>query len=75
MGCLDVFNLVFRPGAPLNVPSESNFLLESGYGNFLATFATGMPIRLNTAVTRIAWGGPGAWISGQNAATQALAVL
>ena len=59
MGCLDVFNLAPSGGEPLNVPSETNYLLESGYGNFLATFAAGMPIRLNTPVTRITWGRAG----------------
>jgi len=59
MGCLDVFNLAPSGGEPLNVPSETNYLLESGYGNFLATFAAGMPIRLNTPVTRISWGRAG----------------
>lgn len=57
LGCLDVLNSGLAGGEPLIVPSETNYLIESGYGNFLATFAAGMPIHLDTPVTRITWGG------------------
>lgn len=57
MSCLDLLNLVATARLPVITPSWDNRLCPSGMGNFLATFAEGMPIRLNAPVRRIVWGG------------------
>jgi monoamine oxidase len=57
MSCLDVLNLTATARLPVITPSWDNHLCPSGMGNFVATFAEGMPIRLNTPVNQITWGG------------------
>jgi monoamine oxidase len=56
MSCLDLLNLMATARLPVITPSWDNHRCPSGMGNFLATFAEGMPIRLNSPVKRIAWG-------------------
>jgi monoamine oxidase len=56
ISCLDVFNLAMTATLPVITPSWDNHLIPSGMGNFIATFAEGVPITLNTPVRSIAWG-------------------
>jgi monoamine oxidase len=57
VSCLDVFNLAMTATLPVITPSWDNHLIPSGMGNFIATFAEGVPVTLNTPVRSIAWGG------------------
>jgi monoamine oxidase len=57
LGALDLSNLT-QLGPPITMPSADNRLIPSGMGNFVATFANGLPIRLNTPVTSISWDAP-----------------
>jgi monoamine oxidase len=57
ISCLDVFNLAMTATLPVITPSWDNHLIPSGMGNFIATFAEGVPITLKTPVRSIAWGG------------------
>ncbi len=56
LGCLDLYNLSLL-GDDSSPPSIENWLIRSGLGNFVATFADGVPLSLNTPVTSIGWGG------------------
>lgn len=58
LSCEDFVPLGFT-GSPVVIPTVDNFLIEEGFGNFLATLAKGLPIRLSTHVSRIEWGGAG----------------
>jgi monoamine oxidase len=57
LGVLDLSNLA-QLGLPITMPSADNRLIPSGMGNFIATFANGLPIRLNTPVTSMSWDAP-----------------
>lgn len=57
LSVLDLFNFT-QLGLPITVPSADNRLLPSGMGNFISTFANGVPVRLNTPVTSISWDNP-----------------
>jgi monoamine oxidase len=57
VSCLDVFNLAMTANLPVITPSWDNHLIPSGMGNFIATFAEGVPITLNAPVKSIGWGG------------------
>ena len=57
LSVLDLYNLT-QLGQPLTVPSADNHLIPSGMGNFISTFANGVPIKLNTPVTSISWDNP-----------------
>jgi monoamine oxidase len=57
LSVLDLFNLT-QLGLPLTVPSADNRLIPSGMGNFIATFASGIPVRLSTPVSSISWDNP-----------------
>jgi monoamine oxidase len=57
LSVVDLFNLT-QLGLPLTVPSADNRLIPSGMGNFIATFASGIPIRLSTPVSSISWDNP-----------------
>jgi monoamine oxidase len=57
VSCFDVFNLAMTATLPVITPSWDNHLIPSGMGNFIATFAEGVPITLNTPVKSVAWGG------------------
>jgi monoamine oxidase len=56
LGCLDLYNLA-RLGELPSGPSVENWLIRSGLGNFVATFANGVPLSLSTPVTSVTWGG------------------
>jgi monoamine oxidase len=57
LSVLDLFNLT-QLGLPLTVPSNDNQLIPSGMGNFISSFASGVPVRLNTPVSSISWDNP-----------------
>jgi len=57
LSVLDLFNLT-QLGVPLTVPSDANQLIPSGMGNFISSFANGVPIKLNTPVSSISWDNP-----------------
>ncbi len=57
LSVVDLFNLT-QLGLPLTVPSADNRLIPSGMGNFISTFASGIPIKLSTPVTSISWDNP-----------------
>jgi hypothetical protein len=57
LSVLDLFNLT-QLGLPLTVPSADNRLIPSGMGNFISTFASGIPIKLSTPVSSISWDNP-----------------
>jgi monoamine oxidase len=57
VSCFDVFNLAMTATLPVITPSWDNHLIPSGMGNFIATFAEGVPITLNAPVKSITWGG------------------
>jgi monoamine oxidase len=57
LSALDLYNLT-QLGQSLTVPSHANQLIPSGMGNFISSFANGVPIRLNTPVSSISWDNP-----------------
>lgn len=57
LSVLDLFNFS-QLGLSITVPSADNRLLPSGMGNFIATFTSGIPIRLSTPVSSISWDNP-----------------
>jgi monoamine oxidase len=57
LSVLDLFNLT-QLGLPPTLPSADDRLIPSGMGNFIATFASGIPIRLSTPVSSINWDNP-----------------
>ena len=57
LSVLDLFNFT-QLGLPITVPSADNRLIPSGMGNFISTFASGIPVRLSTPVTSISWDNP-----------------
>lgn len=57
LSSLDLFNLT-QLGPPITVPSTDNRLLPSGMGNFISTFANGVPVKLKTPVSSISWDNP-----------------
>ena len=54
---LDLFNTLNFFVAPFAFPPRDIFFVPSGYGNFLASLAKGLPIRTNSPVTAIDYGG------------------
>lgn len=53
--CLDYYNFSLLSPAPVTLAIEDDWLIESGMGNFVATFADGLDIRKNAPVTKIAY--------------------
>jgi monoamine oxidase len=72
--CLDA-SLTNEYGLPLSVPSTDNWLIGSGLGAFIATFATGLPISLSTPVTAIDYGGSGVKLTTPSGTVEARAVI
>jgi monoamine oxidase len=56
LGCLDLYNLSSLGALP-TAPSDENWLIRSGLGNFVARLANGVPLSLSTPVTAVTWGG------------------
>lgn len=59
LSCYDLFTETSYAVAAPVTPSPDNFLIESGFGNFLATLARGLPIHVKTTVSSIDWSGSG----------------
>jgi len=57
LGVIDLYNFS-QLGLPTAVSSADNRLLPSGMGNFISTFANGVPVKLNTPVSSISWNHP-----------------
>jgi monoamine oxidase len=57
LGVIDLYNFS-QLGMSTAVPSADNRLLPSGMGNFISTFANGVPVKLNTPVSSVSWDHP-----------------
>lgn len=57
LSVLDLFNLT-QLGLPITVATNQNQLLPGGMGNFISSFANGVPVELNTPVSSISWDNP-----------------
>jgi len=58
MSSEDVFKYDSHDTVPFGLPSTESYLVPGGMGNFVGSFAHGLPIHLSTPVTNIKWDGP-----------------
>ena len=54
----DIYKYDSHDTVPFGLPSTESYLVPSGMGNFVASFATGLPIQLGTPALNINWDGP-----------------
>ena len=55
--------------------TDENWPVENGYGALVSRHAEGIPVELNSAVTRIDWSGPGVVVETSNGPVNARAAL
>lgn len=53
----DIYKYDSHDTVPFGLPSTESYLVPGGMGNFVASFANGLPIQLSTPVTNIRWDG------------------
>ncbi|MEZ0325484.1 MAG: flavin monoamine oxidase family protein [Fimbriimonas sp.] len=59
ISCEDIYKYDINDTVPFGLPSTESYLVPGGMGNFVQSFATGLPIQYATAATSIKWDGPG----------------
>jgi monoamine oxidase len=67
---LDLFNFSIGSPSPFTTPGDS-YVVKSGMGNFIASLATGLPIKLNTSVRRVTRGADGVTVETNKGTFQA----
>jgi monoamine oxidase len=55
MSSLDIYKYNSRSTVPFGLPNTESYLVPGGLGNYIATFADGLPIQLSTAATNVTW--------------------
>lgn len=72
---LDYYNFSLLSPAPVTLAIEDDWLIRSGMGNFIATFARGVDVRTNMPVTKIAYTRKGVKVTAGGAAFSAKAAV
>ncbi len=73
---LDYYNFSLLSPAPVTVPIGDDWLIRTGMGNFIATFARGLDIRLSSPVTKVLYTRQGVTVTaGEKAYTAKAAIV